>query len=499
MKQYNFCIIFLFAVFHLNGQTASFISSNGGSYKPAPSQCLPSSERAVAEAKTAANVALLQAQGKLPTANEKQIVLFEWPLRQAAGFNYNSYYGISNYVDHNTNVPNQLEDWNCGVRSYDLADGYNHQGIDIFTWPYSWCMMDDNQVEVIAAAAGTIIYKDDGNFDRNCGFGNDPANAIIVQHADGSRAWYWHMKNGSVTSKNVGNTVAAGEYLGVVASSGSSTGPHLHFEVDLGSPSFALIDPYAGPCNSLNTSSWWLSQKPYREPTINTIMTHDAEPIFNACPQPETKNISDCFEGGDLAYFAVYLHDQQINELLEIRIYRPDGTLYVSNSLNSPSTYSASWWWWSYFLPNSSYGTWRFEATTVGQTVTHYFELSENCTPVEIQASALLQGPLSGGLMDTDLYAAGMVPLIDSYGLGESVTSMPSNIVDWVKLELRDPANPAIIMGTRACLLRNDGAIIDPKDGSTSVKFLGITTTSGYVAVRHRNHLGIMTNNAVTF
>ena len=50
-------------------------------------------------------------------------------------------------------------------------------------------------------------------------------------HADGSVAWYGHMKAGSLTNKAVGQTVSSGEYLGIVGSSGNSTGPHLHFGI----------------------------------------------------------------------------------------------------------------------------------------------------------------------------------------------------------------------------------------------------------------------------
>ena len=155
-------------------------------------------------------------------------------------------WSISNYVDHNSAYPNQLQDYNCGTKTYDTSSGYNHQGIDIFTWPFTWKMVDDNSVEIIAAAPGQIIAKGDGQFDRSCGFNNNPWNAVYVRHGDGSVAWYGHMKNGSLTTKNVGDFVNLGEYLGIVGSSGNSTGPHLHFEVYQNDTYTNLIDPYTG-------------------------------------------------------------------------------------------------------------------------------------------------------------------------------------------------------------------------------------------------------------
>jgi murein DD-endopeptidase MepM/ murein hydrolase activator NlpD len=107
--------------------------------------------------------------------------------------------------------------------------------------------MDNSEVLIVAAAPGTIVFKSDGNQDRSCSFNGANWNAVYIQHADGSVAWYGHMKNGSTISKPVGATVSAGEVLGIVGSSGNSTGPHLHFEIY--NSSNQLVEPYQGTCN----------------------------------------------------------------------------------------------------------------------------------------------------------------------------------------------------------------------------------------------------------
>jgi len=71
------------------------------------------------------------------------------------------------------------------------------------------------------------------------------ARRLAQRRADGSVAWYFHLKNGSVTTKAIGQPIAAGEKLGAVASSGCSSGPHLHFEVHQSGG--ALIDRPASP------------------------------------------------------------------------------------------------------------------------------------------------------------------------------------------------------------------------------------------------------------
>ena len=53
-------------------------------------------------------------------------------------------------------------------------------------------------------------------------------NCIIIDHGGGVATLYGHMS--SLVAKN-GQTVAAGETIGKVGSTGNSTGNHLHFEV----------------------------------------------------------------------------------------------------------------------------------------------------------------------------------------------------------------------------------------------------------------------------
>lgn len=95
--------------------------------------------------------------------------------------------------------------------------GDGHNGID-YKYPMN--------TPVTAAADGVIDFEGWGE--------NDPwtlaAGGIYVRikHSDGSYTGYAHL---SSTTVNKGQSVKAGERIGLSGSTGNSTGPHLHFEV----------------------------------------------------------------------------------------------------------------------------------------------------------------------------------------------------------------------------------------------------------------------------
>ena len=126
---------------------------------------------------------------------------------------------------------------------------------------------------------------------------------------------------------------------------------------------------------------------------------------------------------------------------------------------------------------------------------------------VQVSVRALLAGPYDGGtlMMKDDLRVQGLLPLAHPYGAAPfsysgSETMAPSilstansnAIVDWVLLELRDQTTPATVLHRRAALIQRDGDIVDI-DGVSPVTFHDVAPGTYRVAVRHRNHLGVMT------
>ncbi|MEM9917264.1 MAG: hypothetical protein AAF990_04170 [Bacteroidota bacterium] len=131
---------------------------------------------------------------------------------------------------------------------------------------------------------------------------------------------------------------------------------------------------------------------------------------------------------------------------------------------------------------------------------------------IQVAAKVLLQGPYDGGsgLLRDNLRDMGLIPLSEPYtalgfthvgeGGGEaidaSILTATGNdaIVDWVFLELRDKQKADSVLATRSALLQADGDIVDV-DGLSAVGFSNLVADDYYLAVRHRNHLGIRSAN----
>lgn len=290
--------------------------------------------------------------------------------------------GISNFVDHDAGTG--IKDFTCGTRTYD-----GHQGVDLALFPYGWRMMDGAELEIVAAASGTIVNKGDGKFDRQCQMsGNPPANFVIVLQNDGLNALYWHMKKGSVTKVAVGQKVAAGDVLGLVGSSGNSTGPHLHFE--LRTNGNKTVDPFAGKCSSKTTK--WKHQPENIDTDILKIATHSAPPpgVSSSCDNPNPQYANQ-FKPGAKVWGAVYLRDQRPDTPVVISFVRPNGQIFASWTTSAISkVYSFSYWWASIALPSSgANGTWKIRAKLEGREMEHAFIVGNSPAATTLTASVI--------------------------------------------------------------------------------------------------------------
>jgi hypothetical protein len=82
----------------------------------------------------------------------------------------------------------------------------------------------------IAAAAGTPIHAAFYGVVSETGVGKEYGNYIIIDHAGGMRTLYAHCQE--LLAKK-GMVLRAGDVIALVGSTGTSTGPHVHFELRL--------------------------------------------------------------------------------------------------------------------------------------------------------------------------------------------------------------------------------------------------------------------------
>ncbi|MEL6275764.1 MAG: hypothetical protein AAFU03_11730 [Bacteroidota bacterium] len=134
---------------------------------------------------------------------------------------------------------------------------------------------------------------------------------------------------------------------------------------------------------------------------------------------------------------------------------------------------------------------------------------------IKVMPKILLEGNYStvNGLMTDDLRTNNLIPTRSPYtnanydtgnadgteSINPAVLVNNSNdaIVDWVFVEFRNDFNNDVFFG-RSALLQRDGDVVD-LDGKSPVAVAGFTSGIGtYIAVRHRNHLGVRTLNSIS-
>lgn len=81
----------------------------------------------------------------------------------------------------------------------------------------------------IAAPQGTPIHAVAEGVVVESGARGGYGNAVVVESEDGRRMLYAH---NALNTVNVGDRVARGQLIAYVGSTGRSTGPHIHFEVE---------------------------------------------------------------------------------------------------------------------------------------------------------------------------------------------------------------------------------------------------------------------------
>jgi murein DD-endopeptidase MepM/ murein hydrolase activator NlpD len=228
---------------------------------------------------------------------------------------------VMNFADLDPR-PGFLRDYRGGKFTYDTPD-FGHDALDIGLADFSAA---DEGMPVLAAADGIVEAVNDGAFDRNKGFAypEPPANYVIINLGNGWRAKYWHLRRDSVSVK-VGDSIAAGDFLGWTGSSGFSTGPHVHFELTYKNhPVETMLDP----------STFWVTPPLYPADYRHVIKSGFSSNVPTASEWAEQPQDIRTFKPGNPLSFWVIAGAMMPGDTRTVRLQRPDGSLFLDQTSN---------------------------------------------------------------------------------------------------------------------------------------------------------------------
>jgi hypothetical protein len=259
----------------------------------------------------------------------------------------------NNYVDLDPGPA--IRDFECTDHTYNGHDGHD-SGLRSFS-------EQEIGVPVYAVADGVVVARADGRPDRNTEWMNQPANYVVIDHGDGWETLYWHLKNGSV-QPIVGDSVEAGEQIGLTASSGNSTGPHLHFEVQRFN---ASMESLPGACFGGN-SLWkdpWAIDRAFRIRDFGFVRGDMNG--FKGPPFEFPRSNHATFDDTRVSYWITGMNIPA-DTTYRFRFFTPSGRLdYDSGErllgFTSGAGYRRFWarWWWSVVDMRNESGEWTVE------------------------------------------------------------------------------------------------------------------------------------------
>lgn len=107
----------------------------------------------------------------------------------------------------------------------------------------------------------------------------------------------------------------------------------------------------------------------------------------------------------------------------------------------------------------------------------------------KLHVRVLLEGALLTGQpqMQTGLDDVGVLPIADPYGLSPDRDPSLNNVVDWVRVEVRDAANPSVVVDETSGLLRTNGRI--RSSINNQMPTVDVPAGDYIVVVFHQSHL----------
>jgi hypothetical protein len=243
-----------------------------------------------------------------------------------------------------------IEDWACGGQTYD-----GHTGADTIIRSFAEKVI---VVPVFAALDGVVSAVQDGLPDESRGGANPgPDNHVELDSDAGIRTIYGHLRRNSITVR-VGERVVQGQPIGLTASSGNSTWPHLHFTILRGAE---VLEPFAGACRS--GASLLRSQPAIPRESYVRDVAVSARPMFGLSDLPfdEAVRTGTFVVGRRHVDLRIELGAVWDGRQWSLRVDRPDGSAAWSRSgrLNWPVIRGTTRARWGMRLDLDTPGRWR--------------------------------------------------------------------------------------------------------------------------------------------
>ena len=144
-----------------------------------------------------------------------------------------------------------------------------------------------------------------------------------------------------------------------------------------------------------------------------------------------------------------------------------------------------------------------------GGEATQVLHVSVQDVGIRFSVRGLLQGPYDAKtqLMSDDLRILGLIPSQEPYTalgyqpiepltLDNNLLATEGNdaVVDWVLVQILDGTDQTQVVRSYVALLQRDGDVILPQTGAQEFNTDDIPAGDYYIALKHRNHLGVISN-----
>lgn len=102
-------------------------------------------------------------------------------------------------------------------------------------WAIDWVLPSTGVYTstIVASKSGVVMYVKDVSGVGGLGTGySGYSNGVVIRHGPGEYSWYWHLAKDSVPADvQPGAPIERGAVVGLMGSTGYSSGPHLHYHV----------------------------------------------------------------------------------------------------------------------------------------------------------------------------------------------------------------------------------------------------------------------------